>query len=158
MFNDGCNICTCDSSGTAAQCIETECNLKTRHKRSDSNSQPEEVSSSSWMTQQKILCPYIKILFLARPTESLRQYIRALCRQTNATTTKPATSEDHNSTMRVVTEDDINNPAFKCVPGESLKLDCNTCWCAKNGKELKTCTRIACNSRIYTPLNDTKNV
>lgn len=63
-------------------------------------------------------------------------------------TKTPATG----SVERIVTVSDIEDPSFMCVPGEPFMLECNRCWCAKNGKEPRTCTRIACNPKIYKPL------
>lgn len=53
---------------------------------------------------------------------------------------------------RIVTVDEMLDDNFTCTPGENFKLECNTCWCHKNGKEPKTCTRISCNPKVYESL------
>lgn len=57
-----------------------------------------------------------------------------------------------NTTERSVTLEELKDPNFTCVPGQPFTLECNTCWCAKNGKEPRTCTRIACKPKVYKPL------
>lgn len=53
---------------------------------------------------------------------------------------------------RVVTEDELNDPGFTCIPGQIFRLDCNTCWCAKNGIEPQNCTRVACYPQVFPSL------
>lgn len=50
------------------------------------------------------------------------------------------------------TYEQVENPDFKCKPKQAFKLECNICWCAKNGKEPRDCTRIACKPKVYAPL------
>lgn len=54
---------------------------------------------------------------------------------------------------RIVTEAELQDPHFKCVPSLSFKVDCNTCWCAADGKGARSCTRVACKPKTYAPLN-----
>lgn len=54
---------------------------------------------------------------------------------------------------RVVTIDEVESADFECEPFKSFKLECNTCWCAKNGKGPRDCTRIACDPKTYPSLN-----
>jgi hypothetical protein len=54
--------------------------------------------------------------------------------------------------LRKVTIEEITADNFACEPLKAFKLECNTCWCAKNGKEPRDCTRIACNPKEYAPL------
>lgn len=48
----------------------------------------------------------------------------------------------------IYTLDDLTNPDFTCTPSLSFKVECNTCWCAADGKHPRFCTRIACNPKI----------
>lgn len=41
------------------------------------------------------------------------------------------------------TEAEANDPKFKCNPGQSVTVECNTCWCGDNGK-LDACTLVGC--------------
>ena len=50
----------------------------------------------------------------------------------------------------IYTLEDIQDPKFTCTPSLSFKVDCNTCWCAADGKRPRYCTRIACNPRPQT--------
>lgn len=63
------------------------------------------------------------------------------------TTTTPSIE-----TEKTYTEDEVMNPAFTCIPEEVLNVDCNTCWCAGNGKGPGYCTRIACKPKKYPSL------
>lgn len=57
---------------------------------------------------------------------------------------------------KIYTQADLDNPTFTCTPSYSFKLDCNTCWCAADGKRPRFCTRIACknnnNNNVYSTL------
>lgn len=61
-------------------------------------------------------------------------------------TTRRSTYE-RGTADRIVTADELKDPAFRCVPSLSFKLDCNTCWCAADGKGARYCTRIACHTK-----------
>lgn len=74
------------------------------------------------------------------------------------TTTEGSNSSSYAADVRVVTEAELNNPNFRCLPDEVFKVDCNTCWCHKNGKEPKNCTRIACDPKNYAPLADEQRI
>lgn len=50
------------------------------------------------------------------------------------------------------TEEEVDNEHFRCPKNSSFKIDCNTCWCRKDGKGPKYCTRIACKPKTYKPL------
>lgn len=54
---------------------------------------------------------------------------------------------------RTVTLAELEDPAFRCTPSLSFKLECNTCWCAADGKGPRYCTRIACKPKVYPPLS-----
>lgn len=67
---------------------------------------------------------------------------------------KELTTQSSSTTIPTViiqefTEADLEAPNFSCVPKAAFKVDCNTCWCASNGREPKSCTRIACKPREY---------
>lgn len=51
-----------------------------------------------------------------------------------------------------ITVAELDNPDFRYEPNEAFKVDCNTCWCSQSGKEPKSCTRIACNPKVYASL------
>lgn len=54
---------------------------------------------------------------------------------------------------KVYTQEEIQNPNFTCTPSYSFKVDCNTCWCAADGKRPRYCTRIACKTNnVFTTL------
>lgn len=53
---------------------------------------------------------------------------------------------------RVVTEEELKSPNFRCTPSESFKVDCNTCWCAASGTTTRFCTRIACKPQAALPV------
>lgn len=65
-----------------------------------------------------------------------------------------STTQTDETSERVVTEDEIARADFRCNPGQSFKLDCNRCWCAKNGKQPKSCTRMSCSPATYDPLDE----
>lgn len=65
---------------------------------------------------------------------------------------KPTTNDKEENYERFVTEQELDDESFRCIPGKTFMVDCNRCWCAKNGKEPKTCTRIACNPTSYEPV------
>lgn len=66
----------------------------------------------------------------------------------------PSRTRNHgNDVERIVTEEELDDENFRCEPRKTFKIDCNRCWCARNGKEPKSCTRIACHSEVYPPLN-----
>lgn len=69
---------------------------------------------------------------------------------------KPVPTSTDNNVERIVTEDEVDDENFRCEPGKTFKIDCNRCWCARNGKEPKSCTRIACNPTVYPPLEGRK--
>lgn len=84
-----------------------------------------------------------------KPTVDTAQ---ATVKPTFGTFTNRATSEvDTDVTFTV---EQLESDDFRCKPGSTFKLECNTCWCAKNGKEPKSCTRIACNPKVYALLGD----
>jgi hypothetical protein len=64
-------------------------------------------------------------------------------------TTKAPTRKNE---QKVFTENDLMDPKFTCIPEESFMVDCNTCWCAKNSKSPRYCTRIACKPKRYPSL------
>lgn len=77
---------------------------------------------------------------------------------TTSSPTKESTTLRTNTTipttiLQEFTEADLEDPNFKCTAKAAFKVDCNTCWCASNGREPKTCTRIACKPSVYEPLN-----
>lgn len=41
---------------------------------------------------------------------------------------------------------------FMCIPGIPFKLECTACYCTKNSKELKTCSKITCKPTMHAPL------
>lgn len=72
---------------------------------------------------------------------------------TTDNTLQPTTQTDEHS-ERVVTEEELLSADFRCNPGQSFKLDCNRCWCAKNGRQSKSCTRMSCGSATYDPFEE----
>lgn len=72
---------------------------------------------------------------------------------TTDNTLQPTTQTDEHS-ERVVTEEELLSDDFRCNPGQSFKLDCNRCWCAKNGRQSKSCTRMSCGSATYDPFDE----
>jgi Pacifastin inhibitor (LCMII) len=41
------------------------------------------------------------------------------------------------------TEEEANDPNFRCNPGKPLKIECNTCGCGDDGK-VSFCTAMLC--------------
>lgn len=72
-------------------------------------------------------------------------------------TFKPVTSTEKGEpsveNLRKVSFEEIDDPNFTCEPLKPFQLECNTCWCKKNGKGPRDCTRIACNPKTYPSLN-----
>jgi hypothetical protein len=52
----------------------------------------------------------------------------------------------------VFTPEETESENFECKPNLTFKIECNTCWCRKDGKGPKYCTRIACHPKTYKPL------
>ena len=61
---------------------------------------------------------------------------------------------------KIYTTKDLENPNFRCTPSYSFKVECNTCWCAADGKKPRYCTRIACKSgvKVYPTLPPTPQI
>lgn len=47
--------------------------------------------------------------------------------------------------LRIVSNDEYNNPNFKCIPNQKFKLECNTCSCLNDGRT-SFCTKKGCNN------------
>lgn len=58
------------------------------------------------------------------------------------------TFADDSNSIKVYSEEDIRDENFSCQPETDFKVECNTCWCASNGKP-GYCTRIACRPNKY---------
>lgn len=152
-FKSGCNICVCDSFGKSARCIESACGFRKRQKRSNEQFYLENLFLLRNSSFNKLFCPYSKLMFLARPTEPLRQLIKTFCEERRNLTLATTTPKSESKDLKRITEEDLADPNFKCIPQQALMLDCNTCWCSKSGKSLKSCTRIACRPKVYKPLD-----
>lgn len=66
--------------------------------------------------------------------------------------TEPVSESEITDSGDSFTEAEIESEHFRCKPGMSFKLECNTCWCRSDGDGPKYCTRIACNPKTYKPL------
>lgn len=166
---DDCNVCTCDSSGTQARCTTKPCDPVQRNKRS-STCNPGDCfcykdEKKNWnqccCTRNKFLAcsPAMeKVCYAKFPIRnSISDESQPVARPNvrpppirRPTTAAPPSSED----LQIVTEEELSSPSFRCQPGKAFKLDCNTCWCSRNGRSAKSCTRIACHPKVYPPLSD----
>lgn len=162
-FKNDCNICTCDSTGSFATCTTISCDKGLRQKRDmmtdDCN---DEIKSSKyevvgcrhcWCSDGKEICD---------ATQCLNDWKNFESKKTGKSIEEPQDVQEilHPETSKEVdnpddvsfTINEIESPNFSCDPGKSFTVECNRCWCAKNGREPKTCTRIACNPKVYKPL------
>lgn len=168
-FKDDCNTCTCDDSGKLARCTAMACEPKERRKRSNEISKTNNAptTSTTLAPTQKSPVP------VSTPTQKSLASISTPKSSPSISTTKAAPTTTENKTSdkkvvssttaaptvlkttkapynpngtadRIVTPEELKDPKFTCTPSLSFKVDCNTCWCASNGKETRFCTRIAC--------------
>lgn len=47
-------------------------------------------------------------------------------------------------TEYIYTQAEHDSPNFTCTPSQSFKIQCNTCWCAADGKRARFCTKLPC--------------
>lgn len=150
-WSKSCNKCYCTGKGVAAcslkPCTREKMNymikMTSRFRRQIQTNKPVPQPSSPPLPQDKKA---------GTPTTTNR----AITSPTVAIPTVPSTTKAYNprgTADRVVTEAELKDPNFKCTPSLSFKVDCNTCWCAANGRETRFCTRIACKPNPLPPLS-----
>lgn len=153
---DDCNRCWCSDSGFAActliGCFKTGSNtdkfyLERSNRVSRQVQQNSPDSPSNDQKVETILHPTTK-----RPAQNIAiPTVPTTVKPVNTPTTKiynPQGTAD-----RIVTEAELKDPQFKCTPSLSFKVECNTCWCAADGKGSRFCTRIACKPQSLPPLS-----
>lgn len=151
-WSKSCNKCYCTGKGVAVcslkPCTREKMNymikMTSRFRRQIQTNKPVPQPSSPPLPQDKKAgTPTTTNEAIASPTVA-------------NPTTVPSTTKAYNprgTADRVVTEAELKDSNFKCTPSLSFKVDCNTCWCAANGKETRFCTRIACKPNPLPPLS-----
>lgn len=49
---------------------------------------------------------------------------------------------------QIYTQAEHDSPNFTCTPSQSFKIQCNTCWCAADGKSARFCTKFPCTKTV----------
>lgn len=156
-WKDDCNNCRCEANGvgscTRMMCIDTNIsNYDNQTSRVTRNIPAKCVPGSSFMKDcNRCICGNNGIaactLMGCLPkgfvipgfgNSSLfnnRNNTHRISRQTKQT---PVPTE------HIYTQAELDNPNFTCTPSQSFKLQCNTCWCAADGKRARFCTKLPC--------------
>lgn len=155
-FTDDCNTCICNKSGVQARCTTKPCDLVQRNKRSH-YCKPGDMTCEKDDTNRWNQC-YCTRNGYKSCMPSNEKFCQKFTPKYRTTTSRPTTTssppiDESEKNMRIITEKELDSSNFRCSPGEVFKVDCNTCWCSRKGNEVKSCTRIACNPKIYATLN-----
>lgn len=153
MFRENCNNCRCTNSGlkvcTRRLCAPGEMTgeITARTRR--------QLQSQESSTQRNRNSPK-KVSFNLEASTTTQAPTTAVSKLEGKPTPIPTTKAiqstkrptyERGTADRVVTANELKDPAFRCEPSLSFKLDCNTCWCAADGKGARYCTRIACHPK-----------
>lgn len=157
MWKEDCNSCRCSKSGHKA-CTRKIC-IPEEITGNDAQRMRRQLQIQESSTQRNRNSPK-KVSFnleVSTSTQSPAITPNKL-EPTQSSTTKPILSTrrptyERGTADRIVTADELKDPAFRCEPSLSFKLDCNTCWCAADGKGARYCTRIVCHPKTYPPLD-----
>ncbi|CRK97515.1 CLUMA_CG010904, isoform A [Clunio marinus] len=130
IWKEDCNKCLCSLKGKV-QCTTRNCEGERNNKK---------------QTKRQLGEGVRKIPFKSNANKKL-QTLETLEDSLSVPYHPPGTAQ------RTVTTEELLDPNFQCQPSLSFKVECNTCWCASNGKEARFCTRIACKPKTYAPLD-----
>lgn len=147
-YKKDCNVCLCQKNG-AYFCTKQECSTQAVRMNIENEAAPRNCTSDEEFIEDCNKCTCDSSLLLqctsvTCPVDSLTIFGIV---EIDPFETRIDSTPD-------VTIEELLNDNFKCVPLKPFKVECNTCWCAKNGKEPRHCTRVACNPKTYPPLND----
>ncbi|KAG5679588.1 hypothetical protein PVAND_009148 [Polypedilum vanderplanki] len=170
-FKSDCNTCTCNDLGNGANCTKLECNniqassKGYRLQLSTTLKETTTTSASSTTTQQCVpftrfrkdcnncFCTETGIAICTLRGCGVRQPNISII---NERRTKRQISNQNQKPEKIYTFADLYDPNFSCIPSQSFKVDCNTCWCSADAKRPRFCTRINCNPKTY-PTNIQNN-
>lgn len=166
-YKDDCNTCWCQGDGRGP-CTKMSC-VNTKNNNNDDGDQTNRVARQTHSSTQcvpgttfmkdcnRCLCgengivactlkgclkntilptvPRNSSLHLNNHTHSHGNSTHRWTRQTKQT---PVPTE------YIYTQAELDSPNFTCTPSQSFKMQCNTCWCAADGKRARFCTKFPC--------------
>ena len=136
-WEDDCNQCRCEANGVGS-CTRMMC---TDAKNSDSENQ------QSRQTPSATGCvPGTTFMIDCNRCRCGENGIAACTLKGCLTKTRSARQikQTPESTEQIYTQAEHDSPTFTCTPSQSFKIQCNTCWCAADGKRARFCTRLPC--------------
>jgi hypothetical protein len=154
-WKDDCNTCFCSENGFAActlmGCIHSSHRLK---RQTGSSSDKKSNNAAPLTTTSKPNSNVVPKIQPSLQPSSIPTSNDGKQKSNNLEAKIESSSirNDYKKSDKVYTSEDLEDPNFKCTPSESFKVDCNTCWCAVDGKHPRYCTRIACKPKAYAPL------
>lgn len=173
VFKYECNTCTCNSNGIGASCTELACDVRMtdtlvmrERKLQPIESTPTTTTSSDVPQKSEDQCvPGTRWkedcnMCFCTSTGLAACTLRGCLGKVNLPTIKIDINHARRKRQainqykptadieKVYTFEDLNDPNFSCTPSLSFKVDCNTCWCAADGKRPRFCTRVACIPKV----------
>ena len=128
-YKKDCNTCVCNVDGNMAMCTALDCG------KSDDVKEEDKKDESS---PPAFRCKALEVFKMDCNT--------CVCNQdgTNAACTEIGCVHYRNEAIAVTLTEKVESPpASVCVPLETIKKDCNTCFCNAEGTVLE-CTKIGC--------------
>lgn len=166
-FRFDCNTCTCNADGAGANCTENPCQtastdkftLKDKTDAATTTEIPSDtcVPGKRWKNDCNwCYCTETGISLCTLRGCLTKADLPTVQIDINQVKKKRQAIDKYHPTSGVeviYTLEDLNDPNFSCTPSLSFKVDCNTCWCAADGKRARFCTRIGCTTK--SPITET---